>query len=372
MERLDGATGYLIQQSPSGTSGWAQIGTTSGSTTLKDTGLTAGTTYYFRVIATLGTLDSAASNVASATTTGTAPSADSIWPSTYVPTENAYSFGSYELGVKFTSSVAGEVTGIRFFKQTWMSGQTDVGHLWSSTGTLLATATFTNESGSGWQQVNFSSPVEIAASTVYIASYSTSGGYFGITTGFFSSGGVTNGPLQALSNSVTGGDGVYNRAGAFPSVDSYGMNFWTDVAFTPASTSGAPAAALSRPSGPASSNAITVTGSTGSQTSQNASSSPATTLAGPLRHRRDRLPRKRGSPGRRRPPILSRRPRVSHRGSRSRHSALTRREGDRESRSIVRARLSRSSFPCVCARASPSGRRRDAPPLARYFGLPKY
>ena len=221
--------------------------------------------------------------MASATTTGTAPRQTASGPA---PTshQNAYSYGSYELGVKFTSSVAGEVTGIRFFKQTWMSGQTDVGHLWSSTGTLLATATFTNESGSGWQQVNFSSPVEIAASTVYIASYSTSGGYFGITTGFFSSGGVTNGPLQALFEQRHRRRRRLQSRGAFPSVDSYGMNFWTDVAFTPASTSGAPAAALSRPSGPASSNAITVTGSTGSQTSQNASSSPATTLAGPLRH----------------------------------------------------------------------------------------
>ena len=70
-----------------------------------------------------------------------------------------------------------------------------VGHLWSSTGTLLATATFTNESSYGWQQVNFSSPVTIQANTVYIASFSTSGGNFGITTGYFTSGGVTNGPL---------------------------------------------------------------------------------------------------------------------------------------------------------------------------------
>jgi hypothetical protein len=78
--------------------------------------------------------------------------------------------------------------------------------------------------------------VAIQASTVYIVSFSTGGGYFGITTGFFTQGGVTNGPLQALSNSVSGGDGVYNRAGAFPDVDGEGMNYWADVAFTPAST----------------------------------------------------------------------------------------------------------------------------------------
>ena len=127
-------------------------------------------------------IDSASSNVASATTTGTAATADSIWSNSYVPSENSYSCGSYEVGVKFTASVAGEVTGVRFYKQTWMGGYVHVGHLWSSTGTLLATATFTNESASGWQQVNFSSPVAIQANTVYIVSFSTGGGYFGITS----------------------------------------------------------------------------------------------------------------------------------------------------------------------------------------------
>ena len=196
----------------------------------QQTGLSAGTTYYFRVIATLGTIDSGYSNVASTTTTGTAPTADTIWGNSYVPSENYYSSGSYEVGVKFTASVAGEVTGVRFYKQTWMGGYVHVGHLWSSTGTLLATATFTNESAYGWQQVTFSSPVAILANTVYIASFSTGGGYFGITSPFFTSGGVTNGPLEALPNSVSGGDGVYNRAG-FPDVNSNGMNFWADVAF---------------------------------------------------------------------------------------------------------------------------------------------
>ncbi len=236
----NGATGYLIQQSLSATGGWTQVGSTSsGSTTsFQETGLSAGTTYYFRVVATLGSLNSPYSNVASATTTGTAASAESIWSNSYVPPENAYSFGSYEVGVKFTSSVAGVVTGARFYKQTWMGGYLHVGHLWSSTGTLLATATFTSESAYGWQQVSFASPVAIQANTVYVVSFSTGGGYFGISTGFFSSGGITNGTLQALSNSASGGDGVYNRAGAFPNVNGGGMNFWADVAFSP-SASGA-------------------------------------------------------------------------------------------------------------------------------------
>ena len=236
-----GATGYLIQQSLTGTSGWTQVGSTTGGTTAsQETGLASGTTYFYRVVATVGSTDSPYSNVASATTTGTVPvtTANSIWSNSYVPNENAYSYGNYEVGVKFTSSVAGEVTGVRFYKQTWMGGYLHVGHLWSSTGVLLATATFTNESASGWQQVSFASPVAIQANAVYVVSFSTGGGYFGITTNFFTHGGVTNGPLEALPGSVLGGDGVYNRGGAFPSVNSGGMNFWADVAFTPTSGGG--------------------------------------------------------------------------------------------------------------------------------------
>jgi hypothetical protein len=38
---------------------------------------------------------------------------------------------------------------------------------------LLATGTFTGGTASGWQQLNFSTPVTIAANTTYVASYHT-------------------------------------------------------------------------------------------------------------------------------------------------------------------------------------------------------
>ena len=186
--------------------------------------------------------------------------------------------------MKFTSSVAGEVTAFRFYKQTWMGGYLHVGHLWSSTGTLLATATFTNETSYGWQQVNLSSPVAIQANTVYIVSFSTGGGYFGITTGFFTSGGVTNGPLKALSNSVSGGDGVYNRGGDFPDVDGDGMNFWADVAFSPTS-SGSVIAKGSSPVSPLISGGGYGIGAVTTGPSSHVVASPqAATPAGPARY----------------------------------------------------------------------------------------
>ena len=84
-------------------------------------------------------------------------------------------------------SVAGTISGIRFYdgnpESLGSNGDTVITyvvHLWSVTGTLLATANYTlnDDSSLGWQQANFSSPVTIAANTVYVASYySPEGGY---------------------------------------------------------------------------------------------------------------------------------------------------------------------------------------------------
>ena len=99
-----------------------------------------------------------------------------------------------ELGVKFTASANGLITGIRFYKGPSNTGP-HVADLWSSTGTLLATATFTSETASGWQEVDFSTPVAITAGTTYVASYHTNGNYSASSNYFTNA--VTNGELTA-------------------------------------------------------------------------------------------------------------------------------------------------------------------------------
>jgi len=135
--------------------------------------------------------------------------------------------------VKFHVDVNGFITGVRFYKGTSNTG-IHVANLWSSSGTLLATATFTNETASGWQQVNFASPVAVTAATTYVVSYFTSAGNYAQDLNYFANG-VNNGPLHAPSTGVAGGNGVYNYGGssAFPADTWQGSNYWVDVVFHP-------------------------------------------------------------------------------------------------------------------------------------------
>ena len=156
-----------------------------------------------------------------------------IWPSTAVPTlVDVGPDKPVESGVKFQSDVAGTITGIRFYKAIANTG-THVGNLWSSTGTLLASATFAAESASGWQQVSFATPVAIAANTVYVASYHANAGHYSYDINYFTSTGVDNPPLHALADGVAGPNGVYayGTNSSFPNQSWSSANYWVDVMF---------------------------------------------------------------------------------------------------------------------------------------------
>lgn len=136
--------------------------------------------------------------------------------------------------MKFTSDVNGWISGIRFYKASTNTG-VHTGSLWTSGGTQLATATFTGETASGWQQVNFSTPVAITANTVYVASYHTNVGRYSVTENYFTSAGYDNPPLHALRDGASGGNGVY-ALGAntiFPTSTYHATNYWVDVVFVP-------------------------------------------------------------------------------------------------------------------------------------------
>ena len=156
-----------------------------------------------------------------------------IWPDTTVPgVVDGGADSSVELGVKFKSDVAGTITGIRFYKATANTGS-HVGNLWTSAGTQMATVTFTNETASGWQQALFATPVAIASNTIYVASYHVNSGHYSADSGYFSTKGVDNPPLHALTNGVSGGNGVYryDASSIFPNQTWNAANYWVDVVF---------------------------------------------------------------------------------------------------------------------------------------------
>ena len=161
------------------------------------------------------------------------PSGLTIWSSNTIPSIPLYIDSPVELGVKFRSDTTGAITGIRFYKGLGTTGS-HTGSLWTSSGALLATGAFINETAAGWQQLTFSNPVAIAANTTYVASYHTNTG-FAVDVGYFIARGVDNAPLHALQSGVDGASGVfiYGPGGQFPSNGSTGQNYWVDVIFNP-------------------------------------------------------------------------------------------------------------------------------------------
>jgi hypothetical protein len=117
---------------------------------------------------------------------------------------------------------------MRFYKSAANVG-THTGTLWSSTGTQLATGTFTGETASGWQTLTFTTPVSVTAGSVYTASYFDPQGHYSVSSNYFTAD-VVNGPLTAPST----GNGVYvyGSGGVAPTSSFGASNYWVDVSMT--------------------------------------------------------------------------------------------------------------------------------------------
>ncbi len=194
------------------------------------TSLTASTGYTATVSGAQNASGQAMSNPStwSFTTGAVAQCPCSVWQNgTPTGAVDAADTSAVNLGLQFRATSSGSVAGVRFYKQATNTG-THIGSLWTSTGTLLATGTFSGESASGWQQLTFTSPVAINANTTYVVSYHTDVGHYAITSGGLSSA-VTNGPLTALAS---GGVYAYGSGNAFPSNSFNASNYWVDVVYS--------------------------------------------------------------------------------------------------------------------------------------------
>lgn len=162
-------------------------------------------------------------------------SVHSLWSNAEVPAVvDVNDSDSVELGVKFRATRAGSIAGVRFYRGGTTNAAPHRVSLWTSTGTLLATATSTQETARGWQSVYFATPVPVSADVTYVASYFASSGHYSTTGGYFHAGSISNGPLVALGNGVDGGNGLYGYGpdSAFPAHTYGAANYWVDVLLT--------------------------------------------------------------------------------------------------------------------------------------------
>ncbi|MEO8630171.1 MAG: N,N-dimethylformamidase beta subunit family domain-containing protein [Betaproteobacteria bacterium] len=139
--------------------------------------------------------------------------------------QNASDGVPYELGMKFQTVRPGRVTAIRYWKAASDTG-THIGHIWSSTGTSLASATFTSETASGWQQQALSTPLVIQANTTYTVSVNIASNYAFTDGGLATA--IVNGDVRSVAD---GSNGVFGAAFAFPTGSYHSANYFRDIVF---------------------------------------------------------------------------------------------------------------------------------------------
>lgn len=148
--------------------------------------------------------------------------------------------GGLEVGVKIKASTNGYITALRFYKPIISTETTHTGKIWSSTGSQLASVSFTNETDYGWQEARLSSPLQVTENTQYIISYGTTTAVYQATVGGLNSN-ITDGYLTAYAdnssenaNTSSGNrNGVFTlTAGNYPATGSTnGSYYWIDAVF---------------------------------------------------------------------------------------------------------------------------------------------
>jgi hypothetical protein len=222
-----------IIQGQSATLSWATTGNPAPTLTI-DNGVgdvssrssitvspTQTTTYTLTATNSLGTVTKTAT-----VTVSTSQNVPQSIFTTQTPATSTTDGVDYELGTRFTSTSAGQITAIRFYKAANESG-THTGRIWSASGQQLASVVFTGESASGWQQQTLATPLAITANTEYMVTVNTGNGYYATTDGGLGSQ-ITSGDLKT----VVGSNGRYGPVGSYPTDSWVNSNYFRDVVFT--------------------------------------------------------------------------------------------------------------------------------------------
>ncbi|MBS0659113.1 MAG: DUF4082 domain-containing protein [Verrucomicrobia bacterium] len=139
------------------------------------------------------------------------------------PSGDANGGAGYELGVRLRAEVAGKLTAVRYYRVPGESGS-HMARVWSTAGTLRASADFAGETVSGWQQVALNPPLIVAAGETFVVSVNSNTDYGFAAYALASA--VTNGVLTTLGTP----NGVFSGTrGQFPNQSFQNSNYFRDV-----------------------------------------------------------------------------------------------------------------------------------------------
>jgi|SRR5664279_5774772 len=182
-------------------------------------------------------------------TTATLPSTVSIIPSTQqlpIPT-NVFTTQTppglaandgqpLTVGMRFSVSVPGQITGVRFWQNAIMSGSHTVALYANGGGAPLATATASDATGfpSRWRTISFATPFTVVPGTTYVVATFMANNVYVFSTGDFIAP-IDNTTLVGLQhNPPANPNAVYDYGPALQFPTSFftpGTNYWVDPVF---------------------------------------------------------------------------------------------------------------------------------------------
>jgi len=188
--------------------------------------LAAGTAYTAQI--TTGATAADGSPLASTVSWEFSTPAVQLFADTLTPTNPANAATTVRAtGVRITVTEPSEVRAIRFWKSPGETG-THVGRVWNRFGLQVASVTFTNETASGWQTMQLSSPLSLSEDQDYTISVNRNNFYPSTSGGLNSQ--VIAGPVRT----VVGGNGVYGSSSTGrPTSSSGNTNFFVDLIVAP-------------------------------------------------------------------------------------------------------------------------------------------
>jgi methionine-rich copper-binding protein CopC len=226
-ETIATGTGTLTLNGPSGAVTGSVTGTATTRTFTPSSALAENTAYTLTVTgaATIDGVVQVQAYSESFTTSGVSSCPCSLLETTLSPQQPNLTNGSgTTLGLKFTPTVNGYITGLRYWRAASNTG-THTGKLYAANGSVLASVTFV-DGAEGWQQAIFASPVVVTAGTAYFATYYSPSGSYSATTSVFITQ-MSNPPLASLDSG-----GVFGSGDVFPNQTFGAPNYFVDVVFT--------------------------------------------------------------------------------------------------------------------------------------------